>query len=50
MTASVKVLPAAGETWDALAALFREGGDPHWCWCYYRIPSGALGFVTIGGR
>ena len=21
--------------WDTLAALFREGGDPRWCWCQF---------------
>jgi ribosomal protein S18 acetylase RimI-like enzyme len=30
-----KVKPLTGETWDALAALFREGGDPRWCWCQH---------------
>ena len=28
------------ETWDALVALFREGGDPGWCWCqHWRLRS-----------
>jgi hypothetical protein len=27
---SVEVKPLTGETWDALARLFREGGDPRW--------------------
>jgi hypothetical protein len=35
-----EVRPLNGETWDALADLFREGGDPHWCWCqYWRLRS-----------
>lgn len=34
------VRPLTGETWDALAALFREGGDPRWCWCqHWRLRS-----------
>jgi ribosomal protein S18 acetylase RimI-like enzyme len=32
--------PLTGETWDALAELFREGGDPRWCWCqFWRLRS-----------
>jgi ribosomal protein S18 acetylase RimI-like enzyme len=39
MTA-VEVRPLTAETWDALAALFREGGDPRWCWCqHWRLRS-----------
>ena len=35
-----EVRPLIGETWDALADLFREGGDPRWCWCqYWRLRS-----------
>jgi len=35
-----EVRPLNGETWDALADLFREGGDPRWCWCqYWRLRS-----------
>ena len=37
---SVEVKPLTGETWDALAQLFREGGDPRWCWCqHWRLRS-----------
>ena len=37
---TVEVRPVTGETWDALAELFREGGDPRWCWCqYWRLRS-----------
>jgi len=32
---SLEVRPLTPETWDALAALFREGGDPRWCWCQF---------------
>jgi len=30
-----EVRPLTGETWDALVELFREGGDPRWCWCQF---------------
>lgn len=37
---AVDVRPLTGETWDALAELFREGGDPRWCWCqFWRLRS-----------
>lgn len=29
------IRPLTAETWEALAALFREGGDPRWCWCQF---------------
>ena len=32
---TIVVRPLTAETWDALAELFREGGDPRWCWCQY---------------
>ena len=36
----IRVVPLAPDTWDALAVLFREGGDPRWCWCqYWRLRS-----------
>jgi ribosomal protein S18 acetylase RimI-like enzyme len=35
-----EIRPLTGETWDALAELFREGGDPRWCWCqFWRLRS-----------
>jgi len=38
--APVEIRPLTGQTWDALAELFREGGDPRWCWCqYWRLRS-----------
>jgi GNAT superfamily N-acetyltransferase len=42
MTAAptLEIRPLSGETWEALAALFREGGDPRWCWCqHWRLRS-----------
>lgn len=33
---ALRVRPLTGETWDALARLFRDGGgDPRWCWCQF---------------
>lgn len=33
------VRPLTAETWDALAGLFSQGGDPKGCWCtYWRVP------------
>ena len=32
--------PLTPGTWGALAKLFREGGDPRWCWCqHWRLRS-----------
>jgi ribosomal protein S18 acetylase RimI-like enzyme len=37
---TVTIRPLTDETWEALAALFREGGDPRWCWCqFWRLRS-----------
>jgi ribosomal protein S18 acetylase RimI-like enzyme len=37
---SSDIRPLTSETWDALSELFREGGDPRWCWCqYWRLRS-----------
>ena len=37
---TIAIRPLGGETWNALAALFREGGDPRWCWCqHWRLRS-----------
>lgn len=32
----VRIEPLSQANWDALAALFREGGDPRWCWCQFQ--------------
>ena len=46
MTAVVR--PRTAETWDALAQLFREGGDPRWCWCqYWRLRSKDFGAAKV---
>jgi ribosomal protein S18 acetylase RimI-like enzyme len=45
---TVAVRPLTEETWDALAELFREGGDPHWCWCqYWRLRSKDFGAAKV---
>jgi GNAT superfamily N-acetyltransferase len=36
----VRIEPLSDATWDPLAALFREGGDPRWCYCqFWRLRS-----------
>lgn len=34
--ATFRIEPLTAATWDALATLFREGGDPRWCWCQFQ--------------
>jgi GNAT superfamily N-acetyltransferase len=44
----VDVRPLTDETWDALAELFREGGDPRWCWCqFWRLRSKDFGALRV---
>ena len=34
------IVPLSPDTWPALDGLFREGGDPRWCWCmFWRLRS-----------
>jgi GNAT superfamily N-acetyltransferase len=36
----VLIEPLDAERWPALEAMFREGGDPRWCWCqFWRLRS-----------
>ena len=36
----MEIRPLTEATWDALADLFRVGGDPRWCWCqHWRLRS-----------
>jgi ribosomal protein S18 acetylase RimI-like enzyme len=36
------------QTWPALEALFREGGDPRWCWCqFWRLRSKDFGAAKV---
>lgn len=32
----MRIEPLTEATWEPLAALFREGGDPRWCWCQFQ--------------
>jgi GNAT superfamily N-acetyltransferase len=32
----INIEPLTEATWDALVELFREGGDPRWCWCQFQ--------------
>ena len=50
--ADLDIRPLTPETWDALAALFAEGGDPARCWCiFYRDrASGASPAQAPGNR
>ena len=44
----IEIRPLTGESWEALAALFREGGDPRWCWCqYWRLRSKDFGASKV---
>ena len=45
---SIEVRPLTTETWPALEALFREGGDPRWCWCqFWRLRSKDFGALKV---
>jgi len=45
---TIVLRPLTAETWDALAELFREGGDPRWCWCqYWRMRSKDFGAAKV---
>ncbi|MEW5989888.1 MAG: GNAT family N-acetyltransferase [Chloroflexota bacterium] len=40
--------PLTPGTWPLLEALFREGGDPRWCWCqYWRLRSKDFGAAKV---
>jgi GNAT superfamily N-acetyltransferase len=43
-----RIVPLTPETWPALEALFREGGDPRWCWCqFWRLRSRDFGAAKV---
>jgi ribosomal protein S18 acetylase RimI-like enzyme len=45
---TIDIRPLTAETWDALAELFREGGDPRWCWCqFWRMRSKDFGELKV---
>jgi len=44
----LQVEPLTADRFDDLAALFREGGDPRWCWCmYWRLRSTDFSAATV---
>lgn len=44
----MRVVLLTSETWPLLEALFREGGDPRWCWCqYWRLRSKDFGALKV---
>ena len=44
----IEVVPATAAVWPALEAMFREGGDPRWCWCqYWRLRSKDFGSLKV---
>jgi len=47
-TRAIDVRPLNDETWEALATLFREGGDPRWCWCqFWRLRSKDMSSLKV---
>lgn len=45
---AIRIVPLSATTWPALEALFREGGDPRWCWCqYWRLRSKDFGAARV---
>ena len=44
----LRITPLTAETWPALEALFREGGDPRSCWCqFWRLRSRDFGAAKV---
>ena len=45
---AVRIEPLSEATWEPLAALFREGGDPRWCYCqFWRLRSKDFGDLKV---
>jgi len=45
---AIRIQPLDAGTWPALEALFREGGDPRWCWCqFWRLRSTEFGAAKV---
>jgi GNAT superfamily N-acetyltransferase len=45
------IRPLTPGTWDTLAALFAQGGDPKWCWCaFWRKRGKAWGGATVANN
>jgi GNAT superfamily N-acetyltransferase len=44
----VRIVPLTDASWEPLAALFREGGDPRWCYCqFWRLRSKDFGVLKV---
>lgn len=43
MATDLEIVPLTAATFDPLAELFGEGGDPRWCWCAFWRLRGAAG-------
>jgi GNAT superfamily N-acetyltransferase len=44
----LEIVPLTSEAWPLLETLFREGGDPRWCWCqYWRLRSKDFGAAKV---
>lgn len=47
----ITVRPLTPQTWDAVAALFEQGGDPKRCWCmYWRLPGASWSMAAAAGN
>jgi len=45
---AIRIAPLDAAIWPALETLFREGGDPRWCWCqYWRLRSKDFGAARV---
>jgi ribosomal protein S18 acetylase RimI-like enzyme len=45
---SISIRPLTEEAWEPLAALFREGGDPRWCYCqFWRMRSKDFAVMNV---
>jgi len=45
---ALRIEPLTRSTWPALEGLFREGGDPRWCFCqYWRLRSKDFGALRV---
>src|SRR5258708_23404339 len=46
---ALEIVPLTPDRWDAVAALFGEGGDPKTCWCmYWRLRTKDWSFAHTG--
>jgi len=44
----MRIVPLTDASWEPLTALFREGGDPRWCYCqFWRLRSKDFGMLKV---